>query len=163
MSRGLGATQRAVLDIVEANPTGVAVDAIAAEVYGKCPTRAQLEATRRAVRSLRASGRVEVTTRWESRPRKSRRRFVEIAACVAEFCDLCAQRKRRVRLNDWHIKSMRANAKYDRAWLDDLALAQASGFVHATASAERVVEENPDAVDQCQLRLQFVAPVSATR
>ena len=56
---------------------------------------------------------------------------------------------------------MRANAKHDPAWLDDLALAEASGFVHATASDQRVIDEQPNTVDMCDRRVQIVLPVKA--
>lgn len=160
MSRGLGSAQRAVLEVVDRNSEGLAVDAIAKQVHGRNPTAAQYESLRRAIRTLHARGLVDVTRRWERRPRKSLKRFVDLAPCEAEFCALCAQRKRRVRLGDWHRKAMRANAKHDPAWLDDLALAEASGFVHATASDQRVIDEKPQTVDMCDRRLQFVSPVT---
>jgi hypothetical protein len=160
MSRGLGNVQRAVLDIVDANPDGLAVEIIAKHVHGRSPTPAQLESVRRAVRTLYARGLVERTSRWDTRPRKSLRRFVALAPCESGFCDSCAQRKRRVRLQDWHRRAMRNNAKHDPTWLNDLAAAEHSGFIHATASAGRIVEEKPNTVDQCHRRLQFIRPRS---
>ena len=53
---------------------------------------------------------------------------------------------------------MRENAKLDPAWLDDLAAAEKSGFVHATASGDRLVDEKPNSVDPCHRELQFIAP-----
>src|SRR5688572_29855742 len=158
MSRGLGKVQQAVLNVVDANPDGLAVDAIASRVFGRKPTLAQMESVRRAIRTLHSRGLVERTTRWDSRPRKSLKRFVDLAPCEGGYCDSCAQRKRRVRLQDWHRKALRANAKHDPAWLNELAAAEESGFVHATASADRIVSEKPYAVDQCQRRLQFISP-----
>lgn len=54
---------------------------------------------------------------------------------------------------------MRANAKYDPTWLDDLALAEQTGFVHEKASDTRLVDEKPNAVDSCTRRVQFVLPM----
>lgn len=62
-----------------------------------------------------------------------------------------------MRLQDWHRRAMRANAAHDPEWLDDLAVAEASGFVHEHAT-ERVVSERPDAVDACRRRVQVVIP-----
>ena len=56
---------------------------------------------------------------------------------------------------------MRANAKHDPTWLDDLAVAEESGFVHVTASPERVVAEKPNTVDVCERRLQFLSPAQS--
>ena len=53
---------------------------------------------------------------------------------------------------------MRDNAKHDPVWLSDLAAAEESGFVPATASSERIVVQKPNAVDECQRRLQFISP-----
>ncbi len=147
-----------MLDVVNANRDGLAADTIATHLHGPNPTPAQLESVRRAVRTLHARGLVERTTRWDTRPRKSLKRFVELSGCEAGFCDSCAQRKRRVRLQDRHRKTMRENAKHDPAWIGDLAAAEESGFVHVTASPERIVAEKPNAVDQCQRLLQFVSP-----
>jgi hypothetical protein len=158
MSRGLGTIQRAVLAVVDANPSGLTADTIATRLYGAKRTRPQIEAVRRAIRTLHARGLVERTTRRDSRPRKSIKRFIDLSPCDPVFCDLCAQRKRRVRLQDWHRRAMRDNAKHDPAWLNDLAAAEASGFIHATASAERIVDAKPKTVDQCYRRLQFVSP-----
>jgi hypothetical protein len=158
MSRGLGSVQQAVLEIIDASPEGLAADTIATQLHKRKPTAAQVESVRRAIRTLSARGLVEVTTRWDSRSRKSLKRFVDLAPCDTVFCELCAERKRRVRLNDWHRRSMRANAKHDPAWLGDLALAEACGFVHATASGQRIVEEKPNTVDKCERRIQFVSP-----
>ena len=158
MSRGLGSIQRAVLEVVDAHPEGLAVDAIASQIHGRKRTPAQLESVRRAIRTLYASGLVERTTRWDRRPRKSLKRFVSLAPCERGFCDLCAQRKRRVRLNDWHRRAMRENAKHDPAWLSDLAAAEEYGFVHETASPDRIVTEKPNTVDQCDRRIQFISP-----
>ena len=158
MSRGLGTVQRAVVAVVAAQPDGLAADAIVRELFGRKPTRAQLESVRRAIRSLEAQGLVARALRRERRPRKSIKRLVSLVPCEGEYCDSCAQRKRRVRLQDWHRRAMRANAKYDPTWLDDLAASEATGFVHATASAERVVDANPGAVDHCDRRVQIVLP-----
>lgn len=158
MSRGFGEVQRAVLDVVDANPDGITADTISNQIHGTDPTPAQLESVRRAIRTLHARGLVARTTRWESRPRKSLKRFVDLSPCEPIFCNSCAQRKRRVRLQDWHRRAMRKNAKRDQARLSDLAIAEQSGFVHATASTERIVTERPDTVDVCQLRLQFISP-----
>jgi hypothetical protein len=163
MSRGLGTIQRAVLDVVDANPDGLAADAIAGHLYGRAPTRAQLESVRRAIRTLHGRGLVSRTTRFDRRPRKSLKRFIDLAPCEAGFCGMCAQRKRRVRLNDWHRKAMRDNGKHDPAWLNDLAAAKQSGFVHATASSERIIDEKPNTVDQCHRRLQFISPPQPDR
>lgn len=160
MSRGLGSTQRAVLDIVNANPDGLPADAIAAHVHGSNPTAAQFEAVRRAIRTLHSRGLVQKKSQWERRPRRSLKRLIDLTPCEGEFCASCAQRKRRVRLDDWHRRNMRASAKHDPAWLTDLAVAEASGFVHATASAERVVDTKPATVDQCFRRVQFVLPLA---
>ena len=157
MSRGLGSAQRAVLAAVDASSEGLAVDAIATTLHGRNPTAAQLESVRRAIRTLHARELLAITTRRESRPRKSLKRFVSLAPCDTQFCGLCAQRKRRVRLEDWHRKAMRANAKHDPAWHDDLAVAEASGFVHATASDQRIVEEKPNTVDMCERRIKIVS------
>jgi len=54
---------------------------------------------------------------------------------------------------------MRENAKHDPAWRDDLGAAEASGFVHATASGDRIITEKPNTVDQCQRQLQFISPL----
>lgn len=156
MSRGLGDVQRRVLAAVEANPDGLAAYTLAARLFGRKPTRAQVESVRRAIRTLDQRGLVERATRFDNRPRKSLKRFVDLAPCEEGFCDSCAQRKRRVRLGDWHRKAMRANANHDPAWLNDLALAERSGFVHETASPERIVSEKPNAVDACHRRLQFI-------
>jgi hypothetical protein len=158
MSRGLGTVQRAVLDVVDANPDGLAADTIALHLYGREPSSAQLESVRRAIRTLCAKGLVDRTTRWDSRPRRSLKRLVDLSPCEGGYCDSCAQRKRRVRLQDWHRRSMRTNAKYDPDWLIDLAAAEESGFVHATASAERVIDTKPNTVDPCQRRVQFISP-----
>lgn len=161
MSRGLGATQRAVLAVANANRVGLTADTIARQIHGRNPTAAQLESVRRAIRTLRARGMLEVTIRRDSRPRKSLKRFVDLAPCEAGLCAACARRKRRVRFQDRHRRVMRANAKHDPAWLGDLAIAEKSGFVHETASTERVVDEKPNTVDQCQRRLQFISPLDA--
>jgi hypothetical protein len=157
MSRGLGTVQRGVLDVVVASAEGVTSDAIASELFGGTPTATQKQSVRRAIRDLRARGLVEITTRWDRLPRKSLKRFIDLAPCDSQFCELCAQRKKRTRLDDWHRKAMRANAKQDPAWLEDLKYAEASGFVHATASGPRVVEEKPDTVDLCFRKVQVVS------
>jgi hypothetical protein len=162
MSRGLGNVQRAVLEIVRAHPDGVTANAISGQLHGTNATAAQRESVRRAVRTLAAMKLVERTTRWDNRPRRSLRRLVALAACEGDYCDACAQRKRRVRLRDWHKRAMRANAKHDPAWRDDLALAEATGFVHETASAERVVDTDPRAVDECERPLQFITATRGT-
>ncbi len=72
---------------------------------------------------------------------------------------MCGERKRRRRLSDWHREVMNANAQQDPGWLDDLAAAERSGFVHEVASDERLVDEQPETVDLCQRRLQIVMPV----
>jgi hypothetical protein len=163
MSRGLGSLQRAVLDVVDANPDGVAVDTIARHLHGRSPTRAQLESLRRAIRTLGSRGLVQCTIRRESRPRKSLRRFVDLAPCEDGFCDSCARRKRRVRLQDRHRRAMRENAKHDPAWLGDLAVAEQSGFIHATASPERIIAEKPNTVDQCRRRVRYISPLQPAR
>jgi hypothetical protein len=158
MSRGLGSVQRGVLAIVGANRSGLTSDAIAGHLYGERPSPAQLESVRRAVRTLRQRELVEVSTRWVTRPRRSIRRIFHLSGCEVGFCSLCGQRMRRVRLEDWHRRAMANHARSDPAWLEDLAAAEASGFVHYAASAERLVSTEPDAVDDHRRRLQFVSP-----
>jgi hypothetical protein len=148
-----------VLDVVDAHDAGISADAIARLVCGRKPTAAQLESVRRAIRTLDARGLVKRSSRWDDRPRKSLKRLVDLVPCDAVYCDSCAQRKRRVRLQEWHRRAMRANAKHDPAWLDDLAASEAAGFIHETASSERVVDTKPTAVDQRRVRVQFVSPV----
>jgi hypothetical protein len=58
MSRGLGETQRAVLDALAGGPLPEPTVIVA--VQGTEPTRAQREAVRRAVRTLAARGQVEI-------------------------------------------------------------------------------------------------------
>ena len=160
MSRGLGRVQRDVLAVVNANPEGLATDAIAGHLHGEAPSAAQVESVRRAIRTLRERELVDVTTRWVNRPRRSLKRVFHLAGCEVGFCSLCAQRMRRVRLQDWHRRVMRDHARSDPGWLEDLATAEASGFVHRTASAERLVATDPDAIDEYRRRLQFVLPRS---
>jgi hypothetical protein len=160
MSRGLGSVQQGVLAVVNANPGGLPSDAIARELHDGDPTPAQLESVRRAIRSLRERELVEVTTRWVTRPRRSLKRIFDLSGCDVGFCSRCGERIRRVRLQDWHRRAMRENARSDPAWLEDLAAAEASGFVHFAASAERLVATEPDAVDNHRRRLQFVSPRS---
>lgn len=136
----------------------MAADTIATHLYGRTPTTAQLESVRRAIRTLCAHGLVDRTTRRDTRPRRSLKRLVDLSPCEGGYCDSCAQRKRRVRLQDWHRRAMRANAKYDPAWLNNLATAEESGFVHANASTEPVIDTKPNTVDHCQRRLQFISP-----
>ena len=150
--------QRGVLAVVEANPGGLAVDDIARRLHGDQPSAAQLESARRAIRTLRERELVEVTTRWDTRPRRSLKRIFHLSGCDVGFCSLCGQRMRRVRLEDWHRRVMRDNARSDPGWLEDLAAAEASGFVHHAASDERLVSSEPDAVDDHRRRLQFVMP-----
>lgn len=158
MGLGLGSVQKAVLEIVEGHPDGVAADTIARHVFGRRPSTAQLESVRRAIRTLAGRGLVARTARWDNRPRRSLKRLVDLAPCRGGYCDSCAQRKRRVRLQDWHRRAMRANAKYDPGWLTDLAAAEESGFIHVTASSERVIDTKPNTVDPCQRRVQFISP-----
>jgi hypothetical protein len=158
MSRGLGSIQRGVLAVVNADPSGLTADAIAGQLHGGRPSPAQLESVRRAIRTLRQHELVEVSTRWVSRPRRSTKRIFHLSGCDVGFCSMCGQRMRRVRLADWHRRAMRDHARSDPAWLEDLAAAEASGFVHYAASAERVVSTEPDAVDDHRRRLQFVSP-----
>ena len=158
MSRGLGRVQRGVLAVVNANPSGLTSDAIAAQLHVGRPSPAQLESVRRAIRTLRQRELVDVSTRWVSRPRRSMKHIFHLSGCDVGFCSLCGQRMRRVRLADWHRRAMRNHARSDPAWLEDLAAAEASGFVHYAASAERLVSTEPDAVDDHRRRLQFVSP-----
>lgn len=79
MSRGFGNVQRAVLDEVRANPNGLAADTIARHIHGADPTPAQLESVRRAIRTLSARGLVERAARWDRRPRRSLKRFVDLS------------------------------------------------------------------------------------
>lgn len=57
--------QRAVLEVVHANPDGLTADALAERIHGGRPTAAQLESVRRAIRTLAASGRIGRVTRFE--------------------------------------------------------------------------------------------------
>ena len=147
-----------MLAVVDANPAGLDTDAIASHVHGDGPTTAQRESVRRAIRTLHDRGLVEVTTRWVTRPRRSLKRIVDLSGCDVGFCAACAQRMRRIRLQNWHRRAMRDNARIDPAWLQDLAAAEASGFVHYAASAERLTTSEPDAVDNHRRRQQFVSP-----
>lgn len=157
MSRGLGSVQRGVLGVVNANRAGLAADDIAAQLHDR-PTAAQLESVRRAIRTLRERGLIEVTTRWVTRPRRSLKRVFDLAGCDPGPCSGCARRMRRVRLQDWHRRTMRDFARSDPGWLEDLAAAEASGFVHYAASAERLVSTEPDAVDNHRRRQRFASP-----
>jgi len=161
MSRGLGSVQRGVLAVVDANPSELTSDAIAAQLHGGRASPAQLESVRRAIRTLRQRELVDVSSRWISRPRRSMKRIFHLSGCDVGFCSLCGQRMRRVRLADWHRRVMRDHARSDPAWLEDLAAAEASGFVHYAASAEHVVSSEPDAVDNHRRRPQFVAPLES--
>jgi hypothetical protein len=58
---------------------------------------------------------------------------------------------------------MRDFARSDPAWLQDLAVAEAAGFVHYAASAERLVSSEPEAVDHHRRRRQHAAPVRPGR
>jgi hypothetical protein len=158
MGRGLGRVQRDVLAMVDTKPEGLASDAIARHLYGESPSAAQMESVRRAIRTLRERELVEVTTRWVTRPRRSLKRIFHLSGCDVGFCSLCGQRMRRVRLQEWHRRVMRDHARSDPGWLEDLARAEASGFVHHAASSERLVSTEPDAVDDHRRRLQFVSP-----
>lgn len=160
MSRGLGSVQRAVLAVVNANPAGLGTDAIASHLHGERPTPAQLESVRRAIRTLRDRELVDVTTHWVTQPRRSRKRVFALSGCDAGFCAGCAQRMRRVRLQDGHRRVMRDHARTDPGWLQDLAAAEASGFVHYAASQQRLVSAEPDAVDHHRRRLQYVSPAN---
>ena len=157
MSRGLGSVQQAVLAVVNANPAGLAADDIAAHLHER-PTPAQLESVRRAIRTLRDRGLIELTIRSVTRPRRSLKRVFDLAGCQPGPCSGCARRMRRLRLQDWHRRTMRDFARSDPGWLEDLAAAEASGFVHYAASAERLVSTEPDAVDNHRRRLQFASP-----
>ena len=156
----MGVVQRAVLAVVEATTDGLAVDELVAQIYGEQPTVSQREAVRRAVRTLARDGLVERSTRWETRTRKSLKRLLDIAPCDEGLCRLCGERKKRLRMTDWHREVMRSNAHHDPGWLDDLAAAERSGFVHEVASDVRLVDERPETVDLCRRRLQIVLPVS---
>lgn len=151
-----------MLATVQANPEGIAVDSIVRTIHGDKPTPAQTESVRRAIRTLVRSDLVARTTRFETRERKSLKRYVDVAPCLDGFCPLCAERKRRVRLGDWHRRVMKSNASQDAAWLDDLKLAEASGFVHETVSSDRLVDDKPTTVDLCRLRLQIILPAPST-
>jgi hypothetical protein len=159
----LGEVQRAVIEVVEANAAGVATDTITGQLYGPDPLPAQRESVRRALRTLRQRGLIDVTTQPVTRTRRSRKRIFDLSGCDPHFCSACAQRTRRVRLQDWHRRTMRDFARSDPAWLQDLAVAEASGFVHYAASAERLASSEPDAVDHHRLRLQHAAPVQPSR
>lgn len=158
MGRGLGNVQESVLKVVNANADGVSADAIASGIFGGAPTASQLESVRRALRSLVARGLVDSVTRLDRRTRRSRKRLVDLTPCMTGLCRACGERKRRVRLADWHRRVMRENAKVDAAWLDDLAAAEASGFVHQFASPERVVDTQPSAIDDWVRRIRFYVP-----
>jgi hypothetical protein len=147
MSRGLGKVQQAVLAAVHSNVEGVAVDAIVEHLHGAAATRAQQESVRRAVRTLRQRELVRVERRRVKSQRRSRKRLFSLYPCGAGFCEGCARRVRRARLQPWHRESMKANAQHDPGWLDDLAAAERSGFVHYAASDERVIATDPSAVD----------------
>jgi hypothetical protein len=159
MSRGLGKVQRAVLGVIEANAAGLAADAIVGRLYGPHPRPAERESVRRALRTLRQRGLIEVTTRQATRTRRSLKRIFDLSGCDPDFCSACARRTRRVRLQDWHRQAMRDLARGDAGWLQDLAVAEASGFVHYAASADRLVSIEPEAVDHHRRRLQFAAPI----
>ena len=159
MSRGLGSVQRAVLAAVHASPVGLDTEAIASRLHGDDPTASQRESVRRAIRTLRDRELIEVTTHWVTRPRRSLKRIFDLSGCDVGFCAACAQRMRRTRLQNRHRRAMRDNARIDPAWLQDLAAAEASGFVHYAASAERLITIDPDVVDTHQRRLQVVTPV----
>ncbi len=163
MSRGLGSTQRAVLEVVGANPDGLAVSDIVRRLHGGTPTRAQDESVRRAVRTLGGRGLVVVGHRLVRGQRRSLQRIFELAACQPGFCDLCARRVRRLRLQDWHQRMMRKNARHDPGWRDELATARASGFVHYSASPDRLVSLEPDATDTHVSWRQHVQPVVRDR
>jgi hypothetical protein len=161
MSRGLGSVQRAVLAVVEANAEGVAADTIAKDLYGPDPRRAQLESVRRALRTLRQRGLIDVSSRSVTRTRRSLKRIFDLSGCDAEFCPACARRTRRVRLQDRHRRIMRDLARRDPGWLQDLATAEASGFVHYAASVDRLVSIEPEAVDHHRRRMQHATPTHA--
>jgi hypothetical protein len=158
MSRGVGKVQRAVLAVVDANPEGLAINTIVEHLHGAAATRAQQESVRRAVRTLRQRQLVTVTARRVRSPRRSRRRIFDLSGCEVGFCSGCARRLRRFRLQNWHRQAMNANARHDPGWLDDLAAAEASGFVHCAASDERLVATDPSAVDQVHHWQQLVLP-----
>lgn len=101
MSRGLGKTQRAILDFLASEPagrhkkTGVpfhsSIAEVAAQVYGPAPTDAQLVATRRAVRRLAADGHLEVqrsTVELEQARRSPLATYV--LQCAGDGCEWCA-------------------------------------------------------------------------
>jgi hypothetical protein len=136
MSMGLGTVQRAVLEVVEADPAGVATDTITGQLYGPDPRPAQREPVRRALRTLRQRGLIDVSTQPVTRTRRSLERIFDLSGCDPHF------------------------ARSDPGWLQDLAVAEASGYVHHTASAERLVSVEPRAVDHHRRRLQHAAPAA---
>ena len=158
MSRGLGTVQRAVVALVHANPEGLTIDAIVERLHGAAATRAQHESVRRAVRTLRQRELVTVTPRQVRAHRRSRKRVFDLSGCEVGFCAACARRRRRLPLQDWHRRAMQANARHDPGWLEDLAAAEASGFVHSTASDERVVATDPAALDEVHHWQHLVLP-----
>ncbi len=158
MSRGLGSTQRAILDAIAANPQGLFIGDVVRQLHGDTPTRAQEESVRRAIHTLGGRGLVGVERRMVTSERRSRKRIFELAACRTGFCEGCATRTRRMRLQHWHQRLMRSNALHDPGWRDELAAARASGFAHYSASPDRLVSVEPQATDRHTAWRQVVVP-----
>ncbi len=64
---------------------------------GYATAAAKRESVRRAIRTLHARGLVERTTRWDSRPRKSLKRLVDLALTSELRGVFCQERSRRGR------------------------------------------------------------------